>query len=947
MQKRAARRGQRALAFLLCLLMVVTLLPVMGASAAEGGSGTVQPGSGNSGSNPVLSKYLYLNTDGTYSIRLEAYATGTTTTTIVDKAVPLDIVLVLDQSGSMAYNFNGQTTNTNSSRRQYAMKSAVTAFISQVAEKYTAEADHRMALVTFGFSASTLKGWTAVDASGKTALTSSVNGLPISPSGATNVGDGMTQANSLLKQPYTGSNTAARQQVVIVFTDGVPTTSTDFDTGVANNALSAAKTMKDNGVTVYTVGIFTGADPNQLNGDKYYRLWIGDLDCDGSVGSSWGATNLSGKNDNDFNNQDIPAGNRFLNYLSNNFMGATEIGIKADNKGLAGGHGWQITKNFTRNSADYYLTANDADSLSNVFTSISDSITTPSTPVTLDSKTVLKDVISNSFDVTAGTTVSVATQTGTKASENAEIVWGSVKNSPSGITAVRNDRTIDVTGFDYSQQYIAPTHPGEKLIVWITGLLPNTNGETVYSNAALSGIYDQNGTQIYSFAEPYTTVDTENRVVDFGMTVNIGANVLNTNAATNQYGTFALNNNTYTYNLKPVKDDNGNYTFGFTGVDSSLYFNDGSWTKVNVIPANNVYYDDDLLNSSSDFKDNNYGYDAAVEDAANNTTAITKGTRKTFTFTGTGIDLYCTTKSDSGSVFAQLRKVNADNSLSVVPGVSDISMNDTYESGTLYNVPTISFRNLESGKYQVTLYTDKTVDYQLDGVRVYHPADETNETVKNAYANDGEQNAVFTQVRQLLISAGDFTSGMQDVTGAVYTDKLNDGATITDYEKIGPKNEVYLAANDAIAFKVDHYTSGMKVMVGLSAPAEDQNIGQVTMSNGSEKAITDVTSAVDMYYNVTPNADGYVVIENTGTVLISVTNVKLSGIADTGATPFSVDDGLLAYMASFDTLEVTEPTPVDPEPTPEPPVENNTVSAIIHAIWAQVKTSIDRLFGRL
>ena len=184
MQKRAARRGQRALAFLLCLLMVVTLLPVMGASAAEGGSGTVQPGSGNSGSNPVLSKYLYLNTDGTYSIRLEAYATGTTTTTIVDKAVPLDIVLVLDQSGSMAYNFNGQTTSTNSSRRQYAMKSAVTAFISQVAEKYTAEADHRMALVTFGSSASTLKGWTAVDASGKTALTSSVNGLPTSPSGA-------------------------------------------------------------------------------------------------------------------------------------------------------------------------------------------------------------------------------------------------------------------------------------------------------------------------------------------------------------------------------------------------------------------------------------------------------------------------------------------------------------------------------------------------------------------------------------------------------------------------------------------------------------------------------------------------------------------------------------------------------------------------------------------
>lgn len=940
MQKRAARRGQRALAFLLCLLMVVTLLPVMGASAAEGGSGTVQPGGGNSGVNPVLSKELFLNSDGTYSIRLEAYATGTTTTTIVDKSVPLDIVLVLDQSGSMAYNFAGQDTNTNSARRQYAMKNAVKTFISQVADKYTTEADHRMALVTFGSNASTRMGWTAVNSAGKTALTNSVDGLPDSPSGATNVAAGMTQASTLLNQRYTGSNTATRQKVVIVFTDGVPTTQSDFDTGVANNAISAAKTMKDNDVTVYTVGIFTGADPSQLNGDKYYRAWpLSDLDCDGSVGSSWGATNLSGENNNDFNNQDVPAGNRFLNYLSSNFEGATGIGITADDKGLLGGHGWKITANFTRNSSDYYLTANDASSLSNVFTSISDSITTPSTTVKLNGRTVLKDVIANGFDVTDDTTVSVSTQVGTKASENAAIVWGSVNNAPSGVTAARDGKTINVTGFDYSQKYIAPTHNGEKLIVWITGLLPNTCGDEVYSNAASSGIYDQDGNPIYSFAEPYTRVNAETRVVDFGMTVNIGANVLNTNAATNQYGTFALNNNTYTYNLKPVKDDNGNYTFGFTGVDSSLYFNDGSWTKVNVIPANNVYYDDDLLNSSSDFKDNNYGYDAKVPGSTGTESVGTGET--TFTFTGSRIDVYCTTESNSGAVIGQLK----DSEGTVL---ATKLMRNEYKSGALYNVPTLSFETPDaSATYTLTITTNDQSNYKLDGVRVYHPADETNETVKNAYANDGEQNAVFTQVRQLLISAGDFTSGMQDVTGAVYTDKLNDGATITDYEKIGPKNEVYLDNGNAVAFKVKDYQPGMKVIVGLSAPAEGQNIGQVTMSNGSEKAPTDVNSAVDMYYNVTPNADGYVVIENTGNVLISVTNVKLSGASAAEAAALSVDDGLLTYMASFNTLEVTEFTPVDPEPTPEPPVENNTVSAIIHAIWAQVKTSIDRLFGRL
>ena len=142
------------------------------------------------------------------------------------------------------------------------------------------------------------------------------------------------------------------------------------------------------------------------------------------------------------------------------------------------------------------------------------------------------------------------------------------------------------------------------------------------------------------------------------------------------------------------------------------------------------------------------------------------------------------------------------------------------------------------------------------------------------------------------------------------------------------------------------YQDGMKVMVGLSAP--ETGNGRVNLSSGANVESTAINSTVDMYYAVTPNANGYVVIENTGDALISVTNVKLSGTANvSGASTLSVDEGLLTYMASFNSLEVTEPTPVDPEPSPDTPAQNNTISAIIHAIWAQVKTSIDRLFGRL
>lgn len=107
-----------------------------------------------------LSKEVTANGSG-YTVHLEAYTTGQVTTTT--SIAPCDIVLVLDQSGSMAYNFDGNETSTDSARRQYAMKQAVNTFIEAVADKYNAEkSDHRIAVVTFGTNASTLMDWTLV-----------------------------------------------------------------------------------------------------------------------------------------------------------------------------------------------------------------------------------------------------------------------------------------------------------------------------------------------------------------------------------------------------------------------------------------------------------------------------------------------------------------------------------------------------------------------------------------------------------------------------------------------------------------------------------------------------------------------------------------------------------------------------------------------------------------
>ena len=109
------------------------------------------------------------------------------------------------------------------------------------------------------------------------------------------------------------------QKVVIVFTDGVPTKKSEFSTQVANTAISTAKTMKDKGVIVYAVGIFKGANPDQLYGkDKIGSFGSHDGECTGNKGDYWQYRNglFSG---GDIQEADIAAGNRFLNYLSNNY----------------------------------------------------------------------------------------------------------------------------------------------------------------------------------------------------------------------------------------------------------------------------------------------------------------------------------------------------------------------------------------------------------------------------------------------------------------------------------------------------------------------------------------------------------------------------------------------------------------------------------------------------
>ena len=183
---------------------------------------------------------------------------------------PLDIVLVLDASGSMDDDMTG-------GKRIDALKNAANAFIDEIATQNAnisdASKQHQVSIVKFAGEKSNkvgndtyregrytynysqvMKNMTACSETTKSSFKDTINA--IKPAGATNAAAGME-----LAQGQTSKRSDAKK-IVIFFTDGTPTTQSEFSNGVASDAISAAKAMKDAGASVYTIGIFDGANPS-------------------------------------------------------------------------------------------------------------------------------------------------------------------------------------------------------------------------------------------------------------------------------------------------------------------------------------------------------------------------------------------------------------------------------------------------------------------------------------------------------------------------------------------------------------------------------------------------------------------------------------------------------------------------------------------------------------
>lgn len=253
---------------------------------------------------------------------------------------PLDIVLVLDASGSMDDPMN----RNNNTKRIDALKKAANDFVTTIAGQNQGISDsskqHQVSIVKFSGDKSAVVGNDTYTKGGYTynysqvmkamspctdaaAFTSTINS--IRPAGATRADNGLQLAQSQT------SNREDAKKIVIFFTDGSPTSTSGFESGVASEAVSAAKAMKDKGATVYTIGIFSDANPS----------------ADPS-----GASNE----------------NKFMHAVSSNYPEASYTYTQ----GFWGGWNWDLG---TRaEGSDFYKSASNADDLDKVFEGISSEI---------------------------------------------------------------------------------------------------------------------------------------------------------------------------------------------------------------------------------------------------------------------------------------------------------------------------------------------------------------------------------------------------------------------------------------------------------------------------------------------------------------------------------------------------------------------------------------------
>lgn len=573
---------KRIIALLLALILTVGLLPTV-ALAAD-----AQPDVQVSKSDDNLNLVKTIKKAGeNYTVTLESWATGAVTTETTP--MPLDIILVLDESGSMSetfsskqgtyyeeikyyrtnqnyykwskendgiwykdtdnnyyrvtvqrervedslswhykftytyskngtamtigsserkntnprYTFYRQYTGTVSTTKRDALVDAATKFADSVYTEATKEngPDHRIAIVTYSTNASIKTGTSVSTAlvnvkSGLSTIKNAINNLQTS--GSTYIDKGIQTANSIFN--VNAIEDGKRARVMIVFTDGAPgyggkwcedgtRGSTTADTHrTANAAIAAANVSEQTyGATVYTIGIFQGAN---VGNPKSLPAYTANVEVNG---------NWDYKNDNE-KAKATANSNRFMHLVSSNYPSATSMTS-------TGNYNAKLEED---DNNTYYLAAASAGELSDVFTAISSSIRTDTTELN-ETATIIDNIPSN-FTILAEAQ-GIKVYTAKCAGKTGETLsWKERQASNLQPTTTTNTTTgvksVSVTGFDYSDEWCGldenSAPHGSKLIIEFT-IKHDNYGGTQPTNAGAS-IKDKENKDVITVDNPSVPV---------------------------------------------------------------------------------------------------------------------------------------------------------------------------------------------------------------------------------------------------------------------------------------------------------------------------------------------------------------------------------------------------------------------------------------------------------
>lgn len=495
----------------------------------------------------------------------------------------------------------------------------------------------------------------------------------------------------------------------------------------------------------------------------------------------------------------------------------------------------------------------------------------------------------------------------------------------------------------------------------------------------------EDGKNVYLY---YTFDNTHSFVVDFGLPVEISVDQISANIDTLagasiagvKYGSAEINskgNLLYT----PTKMLGGveSMTLTITESDSTASH------QIYIYPATTVYYEEGFATYSGSWTDtgskgsakqeaqvagssqDEYGYDAAYANgigASNGTRAIstTKGDTCSFSFTGTGFEVYANCGTETGNMTTVV--ITKDNKPVKVYMVDTVAANGetdatTGQNDTFYSLPVISEQNLAFDTYNVTItHTVDNKAINIDGFRIYGTL-----AMDNAvYVSDLEDNPTFIELRdQVLASmnaiAADSAQYADQIAkntlsqvyatagtlnGVVITEKPGTytDENLTDLLDNGPKNEIFLRPGQSLTFTI---TTKREVQIGLKAP---NAAASYTIMDGETTVKSEtISSSTDMFYKIVSKAGSEaphtITITNTNTNtesdtntgILSVTKLKvcddpnasLSSLTEEALIPAMLSHGYEKKPEGTDPVEPTDPVdpvnPTDPvEPTePEQP----------------------------